>query len=63
VDKAFESLPNPDIVTQQQYQNASNSINWTSYKNWGIISLCVVIGLMIISFVKQIFNMFLSMLR
>jgi hypothetical protein len=27
VDKAFESLPNPDIVTQQQYQNASNSIN------------------------------------
>jgi hypothetical protein len=43
-------------LTQEQFVAQSSSINWTSYKNYAIIAICAAVVIMIILFIKKLFN-------
>lgn len=60
ITKAFESIGNVSEMTQNQFSSRANSPDWTKLKNYGIITLAIIIGVMIISFVKKIFSSLLS---
>lgn len=54
VDDIYQGFDNN--LTQEQFVEKSNSINWTSYRNWGIIAICFFVLTMIIMFIKKLFN-------
>ena len=53
--KNFETLGNTPL-TYQQFQDKSKQTDLTSWWNWGIIVFCVVIAIILISFVKKILS-------
>ncbi len=63
IDEIYDDLGDPYSMTEEQYVAKSNSVNWTSYKNWGIIAICVVIFFMLIGFIKKLFASLLGSLK
>ncbi|KLL05245.1 MAG: hypothetical protein MRERV_3c066 [Mycoplasmataceae bacterium RV_VA103A] len=61
VDDIYQGFD--DTSTQEQFVERSNSINWTSWKNYGIIFVCIVVLFMLIGFIKKLFASLLGAVK
>lgn len=56
IDQVFEKLGNIDNTTQEQFIAKANSFNWTSVKNYGLLAILVIIAIMLLIFLRKLFN-------
>ena len=56
--KNFEAIGKNPPVNYQQFQDKSKQIDFSSWWNWGIISFCVIIAILVINFVRKILSGF-----
>lgn len=55
LDKSFEAFGR-DNLTPDQFQAKASVPSLASFKNWGIIALCVFLGIMFLNFLKKMFD-------
>jgi predicted RNase H-like nuclease (RuvC/YqgF family) len=56
IDEVFEKLGDIDNTTQEQFIAKASSFDWTSVKNYGLLSMLVIIAIMVLVFLRKIFN-------
>ena len=56
--KNFETIGRNPPVNYEQFQNKSKQLDLGSWWNWWIIAFCVIIGILVINFVRKILGGF-----
>lgn len=59
IKEVIDNLPKGNL-TPEQFQQEGNKPYLSSFKNWGIIALFVLVGIILVVFIKKLFKKFLG---
>lgn len=63
VSGIFKELGDPNTMTKSQFTQYANNPNLSSWKNRGIIAFAVILGIMLVVFIKKILDRFANALK